>query len=261
MQEELDVKIFISGHKPCFEVKNEIFVPARQKEIIAALEQGTEEDRFMAARANEYCELLTQYWAWKYVQADYYGFGHYRRYFDFSDEKLRSRRPALQEKYLHARTAAAHGLYDVARIRRMLSRCDVLASVPFNYYIKSGASASFATSAPLYFTIFHPKRQSLLPSFAEQFFQCVATAGSPREQFTEYPSKDDVSPFLHAAAGLFSLQEQPFGKRRLPGDAPKNLRMRRPYVLPGLFSTRKNHRLQLSFPPPANRQTKAPEPA
>ena len=137
MQEELDVKIFISGHKPCFEVKNEIFVPARQKEIIAALEQGTEEDRFMAARANEYCELLTQYWAWKYVQADYYGFGHYRRYFDFSDEKLRSRRPALQEKYLHARTAAAHGLYDVARIRRMLSRCDVLASVPFNYYIKS----------------------------------------------------------------------------------------------------------------------------
>ena len=34
-----------------------------------------------------YCELTTQYWAWKNVDADYYGFCHYRRYFDFSPER------------------------------------------------------------------------------------------------------------------------------------------------------------------------------
>lgn len=36
-----------------------------------------------------YCELTTQYWAWKNVEADYYGFCHYRRYFSFSPHVLR----------------------------------------------------------------------------------------------------------------------------------------------------------------------------
>ena len=133
----IEVKIFISGHKPCFEIRNGIFEPARQKEIISELEKGTEEDRFMAARANEYCELLTQYWAWKYKSADYYGFGHYRRYFEFADEKLCSRKPALREKYLNERSAKKLGLLDEERIRRIVSQSDVVSSVPFNYYIKS----------------------------------------------------------------------------------------------------------------------------
>lgn len=32
-----------------------------------------------------YCELTAQYWAWKNLEADYYGFCHYRRYFNFSN--------------------------------------------------------------------------------------------------------------------------------------------------------------------------------
>ena len=32
-----------------------------------------------------FCELTVQYWAWKNVQADYYGLCHYRRYLSFSD--------------------------------------------------------------------------------------------------------------------------------------------------------------------------------
>jgi hypothetical protein len=30
-----------------------------------------------------YCEFTVQYWAWKNVEVDYYGFYHYRRYFSF----------------------------------------------------------------------------------------------------------------------------------------------------------------------------------
>lgn len=35
-----------------------------------------------------YCELTTQYWAWKNIEADYYGFCHYRRLFSFNEERL-----------------------------------------------------------------------------------------------------------------------------------------------------------------------------
>lgn len=37
-----------------------------------------------------YCELTTQYWAWKNVRADVYGFCHYRRYFSFASGMLPS---------------------------------------------------------------------------------------------------------------------------------------------------------------------------
>lgn len=35
-----------------------------------------------------YCELTTQYYAWKNINADYYGFCHYRRFFSFSRQTL-----------------------------------------------------------------------------------------------------------------------------------------------------------------------------
>lgn len=42
----------------------------------------------ISASNKSYCELTTQYWAWKNIEADYYGFCHYRRLFSFNEEKL-----------------------------------------------------------------------------------------------------------------------------------------------------------------------------
>lgn len=42
----------------------------------------------ISGRNQSYCELTTQYWAWKNMEADYYGFCHYRRYLSFSRRQL-----------------------------------------------------------------------------------------------------------------------------------------------------------------------------
>lgn len=129
---EEKIRFYLSCHKPCMTVENEIVRPVRQADVIAFLQKGTEEDRFMAAHANEYCELLTQYWAWKYEDADVYGFGHYRRLFSF----LRSapeKECILHEKYLSKRTARLHGLDDPQAMRAALRGYDLVLPVPFGY--------------------------------------------------------------------------------------------------------------------------------
>ena len=37
----------------------------------------------ISAKNSQYCELTAQYWAWKNIDCDYYGFFHYRRYLTF----------------------------------------------------------------------------------------------------------------------------------------------------------------------------------
>ncbi len=42
----------------------------------------------ISQKNKRYCELTGQYWAWKNIDAEYYGFFHYRRYLSFADKKF-----------------------------------------------------------------------------------------------------------------------------------------------------------------------------
>lgn len=82
------VKIFVSHHKEGEIVQDSVITPihvgAAQSSTILNITRDDTGDN-ISAKNDRYCELTAQYWAWKNVNADYYGFMHYRRHFVFRD--------------------------------------------------------------------------------------------------------------------------------------------------------------------------------
>ena len=73
-----------------------------------------------------YCELTTQYWAWKNVSAKYVGFCHYRRYFNFSERTYRENPYGeVMDDYIDEDAIARYGLDDES-IRRCVEGYDVI---------------------------------------------------------------------------------------------------------------------------------------
>lgn len=81
-----------------------------------------------------YCELTAQYWAWKNDCADYYGFLHYRRYFNFSHTQF----PIRHEPFIFGdvvfdkndRESLSQIEFDEARIREVVLAHDFIAPEP-----------------------------------------------------------------------------------------------------------------------------------
>ena len=125
-----DIKILISCHKQAEHPKSEILLPiqvgaARAKARFAGMLQDDEGEN-ISQKNPSYCELTAQYWAWKNLDADYYGFCHYRRYFNFSD-KTYPEDPwgNVLCPYLDDRAAELYGLED-GTIRRAVEGYDIL---------------------------------------------------------------------------------------------------------------------------------------
>lgn len=84
------IKILVSCHKKSYLPENALLSSIQ---VGAALsEKKFEADYYDDARKENiseknkmYCELTAQYWAYKNITADYYGFFHYRRYLAFKD--------------------------------------------------------------------------------------------------------------------------------------------------------------------------------
>lgn len=90
-----DIKIFVThtpdSHK--MRISNPLFYHVTagsdfQKGKLAQDMMADNTGDNISFKNKSYCELTTQYWAWKNVEAEYYGFCHYRRYFSFSSENM-----------------------------------------------------------------------------------------------------------------------------------------------------------------------------
>lgn len=85
------ISILISCHKPSKTIKNKYVKPIQvgtelsKNKIKGCLYDNEGEN--ISNKNKRYCELTAQYWAWKNIDADYYGFFHYRRYLSLANKK------------------------------------------------------------------------------------------------------------------------------------------------------------------------------
>lgn len=82
------IKILISYHKESEIINSEIMTPiqvgAKNSNVDLKILRD-DEGKNISDKNDKYCELTAQYWAWKNLDADYYGFMHYRRHFVFEE--------------------------------------------------------------------------------------------------------------------------------------------------------------------------------
>lgn len=83
------IQLFATYHNP------DVFIPSARSLIPVQAGAAFANTHFKGMKTDDagdnisiknpsYCELTTQYWAWKNVDASHYGFMHYRRLFNFS---------------------------------------------------------------------------------------------------------------------------------------------------------------------------------
>jgi len=84
------IKILVAAHKNVHVPDNQLLQPIQVGAALAETKLPgmlhDDEGQHISGKNKTYCELTAQYWAWKNLEADYYGFFHYRRYLDFSRE-------------------------------------------------------------------------------------------------------------------------------------------------------------------------------
>ena len=137
--EKPDIKIFVS-HRIDLDsetIDNPLYIPVRcgavydEREDIQMLGDDTGDN--ISERRMSFCELTVQYWAWKNIEADYYGLCHYRRYLSFSKERYATDGQRLVHEHILNETAAEkYNLLDSALMEKRISELDALFQEEFD---------------------------------------------------------------------------------------------------------------------------------
>lgn len=122
------IRIFVTTHKEVDKPQSDILQPVQVGPKTTRFPWAFQDDEGenIADKNPMYCELTTQYWAWKNVDADYYGFCHYRRYFDFSGvEHKENAYGEIMDDYIDAASIKRYGLDDES-IKKAIAGTDVV---------------------------------------------------------------------------------------------------------------------------------------
>lgn len=139
MEKKPDIKIFVS-HRIDLDsatIENPLYVNVRcgavydKRENVEMLGDDTGDN--ISEKRISYCEFTVQYWAWKNVEADYYGLCHYRRYLSFADEYFKTwqHQGFAVERKFDEETVEKHNLFDVDKMKDEIGDNDIVTS---NFY-------------------------------------------------------------------------------------------------------------------------------
>ncbi|MBR1486780.1 MAG: DUF4422 domain-containing protein [Synergistaceae bacterium] len=134
-----DIKIFVSRRidVDSVAVDNSIYVPVRcgavYDEKTDSPYLGDDTGDNVSKKRSCFCEFTVQYWAWKNVEADYYGLCHYRRYFSFSEKKFKTGAHGLvMQTFLDENSIQRFKLADEEAMRREISHVDLILPIGFS---------------------------------------------------------------------------------------------------------------------------------
>ncbi len=128
---EPNIKILMSCHKGIVAPQSNIFLPVHVGAEQAKLPlKNTTPDNTgdnISERNFTFCELTAQYWAWKNLNADYYGLCHYRRYFCFDGKRHHANdHKQIEVKSLNQFTLKEYRLDDEGLIRSCVAGNDII---------------------------------------------------------------------------------------------------------------------------------------
>ncbi len=114
-------------------IDNPLYVPVRCGAVFDAKNDsgipGDDTGENISTRRNTFCEFTVQYWAWKNMNADYYGLCHYRRYLSFSEKRFKAdERNLVRAVMLTSSSAKKFGLTDQENMKSIICRCDAVIS-------------------------------------------------------------------------------------------------------------------------------------
>lgn len=150
--EKPDIKIFVSHRidQDSETIDNPLYIPVRcgavydERENVQMLGDDTGDN--ISEKRMSFCELTVQYWAWKNVEADYYGLCHYRRYLSFANQTYGiNENGQIPEKSLNCGIIEKHNLSDDELISKYTSKYDIVTSQTFDVR-KKATPKGFATS-------------------------------------------------------------------------------------------------------------------
>lgn len=132
------IRIFVAAHKPSVFPDCATIMPIQVGCAVAEqsgrpLFEDTlhDDDGENISELNPmYSELTAQYWAWKNVDADYYGFAQYRRYFDFTETPhVQNEHGEIPATFIDDQSIAEYGLDD-GTIAQSVEGWDVITLEP-----------------------------------------------------------------------------------------------------------------------------------